>query len=706
MSDLDELAFLNEIARLATLARDWDELMRSIVDGTTAAMGVEVCSFYLADTDRTRLTLAATNGLDRSQVGKVSLAWGQGITGRVAETRTPIAVEDVTRDDRFAWVRGFDIEDLRGMLSVPLVWHDDVVGVLNVQTRADRRFTDDEIRFLGTIAALLAGIVEKGRLTAEVEARLAELTALDAARSELLSVVTHELRTPLSVVRVYVDLLTEAAGPEPPDAADPEAWRAAAVDQLGRLDRLVDSILASVRGEGLTGLSRAPFDAIAAVDETVETLASPPPAATHPLVAAGRAADRGRRRDPVPPGHRTAARERIEVRAVGRGREHRRLAGRRRGPDLRHRRRPGRADRGLGERLRAVRPDRRPGPVARFGHRAVRLAPADDRDGRPDLPRAERLREQPVRGGVARLVLTARPAGVYIASRYTATRRTQERQPMTTVATSTPAVGEAAVPDSAAISPWRGITRDIARGGLTGAIVGLVGCGLGGRLVMRLAALLVPEARGAFTENGNQVGVITLDGSSFLIIAGLFIGLLGGTIWVAISPWIPGTGLRRALVTVPIAIGLGAAGLVDGDNSDFAVLGHNGAVVASLLGLVALIGLAFALVDSWLDRHLPPPNARWTVSSWNYVILSLIGALIVVPMVILAYASSPNLATVIQGILLVRSRRSRSSGGTTVERDARSARRACWLAGRTALVVAVAFGYVTLVPDVVEALGA
>ena len=56
---LDELAFLHDIAQLATLARDWDELMRSIVDGTTEAMGVEVCSFYLADHERTRLTLAA-----------------------------------------------------------------------------------------------------------------------------------------------------------------------------------------------------------------------------------------------------------------------------------------------------------------------------------------------------------------------------------------------------------------------------------------------------------------------------------------------------------------------------------------------------------------------------------------------------------------------------------------------------------------------
>jgi two-component system sensor histidine kinase KdpD len=256
--------------------------MRSIVDGTTAAMGVEVCSFYLADHAGTRLTLAATNGLDVAQVGKVSLAWGQGITGRVAATRVPIAVEDVTVDPRFAWVRGFDIEALSGMLSVPLVWHDAVVGVLNVQTRDRRTFTDEEITFLQTIAALLAGIVEKGRLTAEVEARLEQLTALDAARSELLSVVTHDLRTPLSVVRVYVDLLADAAATaEVADVDDPagasaaptvEAWREAAEDQLARLDRQVDSILVSMRGDGLTGLSRAPFEATTAVDEVVETL--------------------------------------------------------------------------------------------------------------------------------------------------------------------------------------------------------------------------------------------------------------------------------------------------------------------------------------------------------------------------------------------------------------------------------------------------
>ena len=51
---LDELAFLHDIAQLATLARDWDELMRSIVDGTTAAMGVEAKAPSEHRSERTR----------------------------------------------------------------------------------------------------------------------------------------------------------------------------------------------------------------------------------------------------------------------------------------------------------------------------------------------------------------------------------------------------------------------------------------------------------------------------------------------------------------------------------------------------------------------------------------------------------------------------------------------------------------------------
>jgi signal transduction histidine kinase len=274
-ANVDQLAFLHEFAQLATQARDWDELMRTLVDRTTLALRVQVCSFYLLNRDGERLTLAATNGLDVSQVGRVSLGIGQGLTGRAAQQRTPVMSLDVTVDPRFSWVRGFDIHGLHAMLSVPLVWNEAVVGVLNVQTTELREFTHEDVEFLATIAALLAGIVEKGRMQAEAEAQLDRLSQLDAARAELLAVVTHELRTPLAVVRAYVDLLADAAAANAggPAVDAVENWRAGAVDQVTRLDRLVDSILASVRGEGLTGLRREPFDVVGAISNTVGTLA-------------------------------------------------------------------------------------------------------------------------------------------------------------------------------------------------------------------------------------------------------------------------------------------------------------------------------------------------------------------------------------------------------------------------------------------------
>jgi signal transduction histidine kinase len=267
-----ELSLLHEFAQLATQARDWDELMRTVVDRTREALQVEVCSFYLLDHATERLTLAATNGLGQEYVGRVSLAIGEGITGSAAAARHPIEVPDVRLDPRYKFLRGFDLAGLTSMLSVPLTWRDAVVGVLNVQTVATRRFTPREINFLVTIAALLAGIVEKGRLQLEQEHQLEQLQHLDAARAELLSLVTHELRTPLSVVRAYVDLLADAAAgiSETPARASAEDWRNAALDQITRLDRLVDSILVSVGGEGLAALARQRFDVGGAVGETID----------------------------------------------------------------------------------------------------------------------------------------------------------------------------------------------------------------------------------------------------------------------------------------------------------------------------------------------------------------------------------------------------------------------------------------------------
>jgi signal transduction histidine kinase len=280
---LERLRFLHEVAKLATTARTWDELLGTVVDGTRDALHADVSSLYLLDRDGAYLTLAATNGLDRYQIGRARVPYGEGVTGYVAAHRRPEVITDVKADPRFLWVRGIDQRRfVSSMLSVPLTWHDQIVGVLNVQTETPRRFSDADVAQLGAIADLLAGIVEKGRQQTEAEARLESLKAIDEARSELIALVTHELRTPLAVVRAYTDLLSEEpplSGRESRDIERREtraAWHGATLEQIERLDRLVDSILASVRV--------VPEDVAAVTPIAIDVLVSEVLASLRPLL--------------------------------------------------------------------------------------------------------------------------------------------------------------------------------------------------------------------------------------------------------------------------------------------------------------------------------------------------------------------------------------------------------------------------------------
>ncbi len=244
--------------------------MMTIVDRTTAAVQAEVCSLYLLDRDGQGVTLAATNGLPRDQIGVARLPLGVGITGRVAMTRRPIVSVDVSRDERFYWIPGVDEPRYTSMCSVPLVWNDQVVGILNVQTVRRRDFNRRDVRFLETLAALLAGIVEKGRLQREAEAQVESLRAIDEARANLVTIVTHDLRTPLAVIRASLELVGNAAREAGSDAA--ARWEREALEQVDRIDRTIDSILASLRVLRGETPRLAPTSVDAIVDEMLSSL--------------------------------------------------------------------------------------------------------------------------------------------------------------------------------------------------------------------------------------------------------------------------------------------------------------------------------------------------------------------------------------------------------------------------------------------------
>ena len=177
--------------------------------------------------------------------------------------------------------------------------------------------------------------------------------------------------------------------------------------------------------------------------------------------------------------------------------------------------------------------------------------------------------------------------------------------------------------------PAGSVLRDIVRGGIAGLMVGVLVGGIGGRLVMRAATLLVPEAIGFRTENGNVIGAITQEGTLFLLLfAGGTSVLLGATAWVVIRPWLPRRIAVRVGVAMLVAVALATPILIQGHNPDFLILRFDARVVAILLALVAAAGAGLAVLDAGLDRLLPRASRLGSLLGAIYAGLAGVGALV------------------------------------------------------------------------------
>ncbi len=269
---------------------------------------------------------------------------------------------------------------------------------------------------------------------------------------------------------------------------------------------------------------------------------------------------------------------------------------------------------------------------------------------------------------------------------------------MTLAAADAAQAGEAGA-DAAVARPGFDILREMARGGLAGLVVGLVVGGIGGRLLMRVAALLEPEAAGLRTENDNVIGAITFDGTlALLVFGGLLSGVIIGALWVVIRPWLPRRPLARALVAIPICIAMGTTLLIQDSNPDFIILRRNLVVVAALVGLVALVGPSMVLAESVLDRLLPAVRRRGPALI-TYAVIDALGAFLVLALVVPLYLLSAlvvaGIAFVVVGIGSVVHWAGRVRGGAD----------APWLApvARGALAIGTVGGLAVAIPEILGA---
>lgn len=134
-----------------------------IVVHIAANMVAEVCSVYVLRADG-RLELFATEGLNRQAVHLTTMHTGEGLVGLIADSAEPVALADAQAHPAYSYKPETGEEIYHSFLGVPILRGGNTLGVLVVQNRVRRVYSEEEIEALQTTAMLLAEMIASGEL--------------------------------------------------------------------------------------------------------------------------------------------------------------------------------------------------------------------------------------------------------------------------------------------------------------------------------------------------------------------------------------------------------------------------------------------------------------------------------------------------------------------------------------------------------------
>lgn len=160
------LRTLANISREFSSILDLNELLSKIASTMRGLINYDAFSILAVDHDAKALHHLFSIRYDQ-RVNIDNVPFGKGLTGAAAESREVVRVHDTSKDPRYIASH----PGIRSEVAVPLMVHDRVLGVMDLESEVISYFTDDHVRILSLLAPQVASSVENARLYQELEQR-------------------------------------------------------------------------------------------------------------------------------------------------------------------------------------------------------------------------------------------------------------------------------------------------------------------------------------------------------------------------------------------------------------------------------------------------------------------------------------------------------------------------------------------------------
>jgi PAS domain S-box-containing protein len=262
---LDREQALARIGQALVSEVELERIAQVVIEQSLNAMEADAIGLWLARPEQQELTLLASHHMDpRILEGLQRIPFDAPLlTARAARVETLQYVEDVQvgKAPSLALTLARK-EGFRSVVAVPLHARERLVGVMTYFTHAPRQFSSRELELHTTVSQLFAVAIEKARLFQEVRETL-------RLREEFMSAAAHELRTPVTTIQTWAELLLKLEERTPRQ----QKGLTAITRSTRRLARLVEHLFSAVRmAPGLPALERKPLDLQALVEERVRSL--------------------------------------------------------------------------------------------------------------------------------------------------------------------------------------------------------------------------------------------------------------------------------------------------------------------------------------------------------------------------------------------------------------------------------------------------